>query len=832
MKQETNRMTALPRLGALLAAALTLAPCLALAQATPDRAEETRKQIAVLQSGSGTFAKAEACRTLALLGSAEAVPALAALLPDRQLSAHARTALEIIADPAAATALRSAMGSLSGDLRLGAVGSVGARRDAKAVTALLKFAASPDAALSAAALAALGKIATPEASGGLQRALASPRPETRTQAADATLTFAARLVAVRSTAQAIRLYAAVQGANVAQAQRLAAGIGIIAARWSVADGASRKQALTLLAGQVRSPDPAAIRAGLMAVRSMEGPEVTGLLAAQMPQVAPEVQMLLVRALLERTDPGALTAVETLASSPSAPVRAAAVAALAGMGRLSSVPVLLKAIEAGRSDEETVAAAASLTRLTAEGADQAIVARLPQASPAIRARLVTVLGKRRAVAAADAVLKAAADPDASVRKAAYGALTELARPGDLAAIVKLAATDRDEGARQAAGQALRAAAAKHADPGSRSAPMLAELRAASDAPTRSALLRMLGEVGGLQALKAVREALKDGSADIRAAAIQSLADWPDPSATAALLSHVRTAADAGEKVQALRGAIGQAGALAAELPRPSRQLIGWFTEANKAVGADAGDRRRILAALGDLKCPEALAMVEPYLSDSSVAAEAAAAKERLAKAVPAALPRSGDDPDPEKLAYAPIFDGSGFTGWEGDTTKAFRIEEGAIVGGSLAAPVARNEFLCTTRPYADYVLRMEVRLKNANGGIQIRSRRVPDSPEVSGYQADMDTGGAYWGCLYDESRRGMLVQADQAKVLPSVKKDDWNTYEIRCQGPRIRLFVNGVQTVDYTEADEDVLHSGIIAVQVHGGAPSETWYRNIRIAELP
>ena len=221
------------------------------------------------------------------------------------------------------------------------------------------------------------------------------------------------------------------------------------------------------------------------------------------------------------------------------------------------------------------------------------------------------------------------------------------------------------------------------------------------------------------------------------------------------------------------------------------------------------------------------MVEPYLSDPNVAAEAAMAKARISKALPAGLPV-----DAANLEFARIFDGTTFSGWEGDTSKAFRIEEGAIVGGSLKAPIPQNEFLCTTRPYASFVLKLECRLKAANGGIQIRSRRVPESPEVSGYQADMDSGGSFWGCLYDESRRGMLVQADQAKVLPNVKKDDWNAYEVRCEGPRIRLFVNGVQTADYTEADEDILLSGIIAVQVHGGAPSETWYRNISIAELP
>jgi hypothetical protein len=181
---------------------------------------------------------------------------------------------------------------------------------------------------------------------------------------------------------------------------------------------------------------------------------------------------------------------------------------------------------------------------------------------------------------------------------------------------------------------------------------------------------------------------------------------------------------------------------------------------------------------------------------------------------------------------PLFDGKTFEGWEGDTAGSFRIEDGAIVGGNLATAIPRNEFLCTTGAYGNFILRLECKVVSANGGIQFRSSRVPDSAEVSGYQADMDSSGTYWGCLYDESRRGMLVEADRAVTGPIVKLDDWNRYEIRCEGPHIQLFVNDVRTVDYTEADAAIPRSGIIAVQVHAGAPSETWYRNITIAELP
>lgn len=179
----------------------------------------------------------------------------------------------------------------------------------------------------------------------------------------------------------------------------------------------------------------------------------------------------------------------------------------------------------------------------------------------------------------------------------------------------------------------------------------------------------------------------------------------------------------------------------------------------------------------------------------------------------------------------LFDGQTFAGWEGDL-KTFRIVDGAIVGGSLAEKVPRNEFLCSQKEYGDFELRLKFKLlgENANAGVQIRSRRIPNHHEMIGYQADL--GQKYWGCLYDESRRRkVLAQSDLEAVMRVLKRDDWNDYTIRCQGRRIQLWINGLQTVDYTEPDASIEQRGHIALQIHGGPPSEAWYKDLTIVEL-
>lgn len=184
----------------------------------------------------------------------------------------------------------------------------------------------------------------------------------------------------------------------------------------------------------------------------------------------------------------------------------------------------------------------------------------------------------------------------------------------------------------------------------------------------------------------------------------------------------------------------------------------------------------------------------------------------------------------------IFDGKTFKGWSGDTANTWRIMDGAIVGGSLQAKVPRNEFLKTDRPYTNFVLRVKFKLLGkegfVNGGVQIRSEPAKEPPnEMVGYQCDIGEG--WWGALYDESRRRKpLVKPDEAAVDKAIKRVDWNQYEIRCEGKRIRTRINGVEMIDYTEPDNAIPQHGLIGLQVHGNGVTEAWYEDITIEELP
>jgi hypothetical protein len=184
---------------------------------------------------------------------------------------------------------------------------------------------------------------------------------------------------------------------------------------------------------------------------------------------------------------------------------------------------------------------------------------------------------------------------------------------------------------------------------------------------------------------------------------------------------------------------------------------------------------------------------------------------------------------------PLFDGKTFEGWEGNTKTVWRIDQGALTAGSLTERQKDNDFLATTTEYQDFELELEWKLEGTegfiNGGVQFRTKRIPNHHEVSGYQADL--GAGFDGALYDESRRNKILAKPDAETLKKAIKPlgQWNHYRIRAQGDHIQLWLNGIQTVDYKEIDPGIEPKGIIAVQIHGGATAIARYRKLTIKEL-
>ena len=185
--------------------------------------------VEALEAATTRAAKDYLCRQLSLIGSAACVPAVAELLAQDATSHMARYALQRIPDPAAAAALREALSQVEGNLKIGVIHSLGARRDGDSAATLIELLDAADQRVAAAAAAALGSIANPAAREALAEFQQRAPQALQLAAADAYLACAERLLAEGDRVQATAIYRALATADQPAHIRLAATRGLLAA---------------------------------------------------------------------------------------------------------------------------------------------------------------------------------------------------------------------------------------------------------------------------------------------------------------------------------------------------------------------------------------------------------------------------------------------------------------------------------------------------------------------------------------------------------------------------------------------------------------------------
>lgn len=829
------------RIALLIAMSVTLLTATGFAVGN---AEKTQKLIDVLHSNATLFEKARACQQLGEIGTREAIPALAALLPDLHLSAYARSGLEGIPDPEAAAALRAALGTVKAQLLAGVINSLGTLRDAKATGRLSQLGVDPASGVSKEALLALGNISTRESIRVVERALASGPEPLRPEAAAACLLAAQRQQSDGNIKQARALFDTVRKANVPVQYRAAATRGGILAR--------RPDHIAFLVEQLRSEDLAIRNAALLTIREIPDDHLASALNAELPRAKPDLQRQLLLALVDCHNGQSLAAIQAQAASHDMEIRKAALTALGGLGPTATV-ALVSALSEDRSAEDRLLAINGLRRMEGSAVDELLVQTLASTErSAVRIDLIHLLDSRGVTNAVPELLKLAAAEDRQVSLSAVSALKSLGGPAQLPTLISLTRSCTDQNAREAAEAAVTAVCARTGGADA----VLAELEQATKTADRNSWVRVLATVGYAKALPAIKAAAQDPDESVADNALRYLGHWPDPAPVEDLLSAVEAGRSARLRRSALASVLDLATVAAEEKQQPETTIVAWLQRASPAVQSTE-EKRRLLSVLGRLNTIESFRLALPCLDEADVQAEAALTVVQIAPA----LARTEGSSDvktavlkiastaqnldlrkraaevakafPDKGNAVSLFDGRTLESWEG-LTNVWRVRDGLIVGGSMDGN-PRNEFLATTRSYTNFLLRLEYKLVGTEGfinsGVQFHSIRVKQpSNEMSGFQADI--GAGHSGCLYDESRRNkFLARAPDAQILKLEKPGQWNEYEVRCEGPRLRIKLNGEQTVDYTESDSNIPLSGLIGLQIHGGNKAEVSFRNIFIQEL-
>ena len=824
----------------VIACLLAIVPARSSAQDAPT--SETAKLSAVLNSADApVFDKAKACQRLAIIGDESAVPALAGLLTDDKLSTYARSALEGIPGAASDAALRESLARLEGERRIAVLGSIGARRDENAIDAVAKLLDRDNAATAAAAARALGHIGTGATADILRKALSDSTPELRPAVGNACLICALKLTKQDEADKAVALCDALQDVDIPQHIKSAATRNAIAALG--------EEGLPRLAQLLDSEDDSQFRIALHVARQLgEEVDASRVLVAAFKGQSTSRQSLLLVALGDLGDAASLPTVLEAATSGEGEARVQAIHALAELGNATAVPVLLAA--ATHADQRVADAARStLAVLDAGDINAAIVDMLASDDTRSCQMAIEMAAQRKIAPAAPALLKLAQGDNAAIRTSAIKALGSTARLEDLGNFIALAIASQGSDDFATIEASLKSACVRM--PQEACAGKLAGAMTGESTATRIFLLDQLASVGGPTALTMVVSAAKSDNDAARDAGTRLLGKWLTADAAPAMLDLAKTLPAGKYQVRALRGYV----RIARQLNMTPEQRI-TVCRNTLAIAERSDERALVFEVVRRHPTSEGLTLAALLLRDANLKQQACSTiveiADRVARSDPEAVEKAlvellevSDDAahkavarkslaaardavrlKKEEALFTPVFDGNTLDGWTQPGT-VFRVEEGAIVGGSLDKAIGRgNDYICLDGEYGDFELRLEARVRGTdfpNGGIHLRSSRTA----AEGYQADL--GPAYYGSLYDEVRRARTLAPANPK--PQVDSGQWIAYRIRCEGPRIRIWIDGTQTVDYTEKEPGIATSGAIGLQSHANHASETWYRNIRVRRL-
>ncbi|HIE95699.1 MAG TPA: PBS lyase [Fuerstia sp.] len=535
------------RSAVLLVALLAVATTSARAFDGPDTSPAKEKELlAILRSDAPAAEKALACKHLAVHGSPAAVPDLAKLLPNPQLSSWARTSLEVIPGEAADQALLTASESLEGRLLVGMINSIGFRRNANAVESLTAKLQNSDADVASAAAVALGHIGNAAATKSLTAALATAPANVRSAVAEGCVLCAERLHSEGNAVAATKIYDQVRAADVPMQRIIEATRGAILAR--------NQDGIPLLQEILQSTDKKLFQLALGTAREFPGSEIDKALAAELDNATPARAALIVQAMADRPDTVVLAAVVKAAGQGPTQVRISAIDALQRVGDDSCLSALLKIAVSDDADLAT-AAQQTLAVLPGQRVDAEIGVLLPTATGDTYKLLLQLVGQRRIDVVED-VLKALDHADQSVRSAALVALGETVSLGKLSVLVSQVIAPKHAEDAAIAQKALKAASVRMPDREACAAELAAALERSPSA-AKSTLLEILSDVGGTKALQTLATAAKSSDDQLQDTSSRLLGKWNSVDAAPVLLDLAKTAPAEKYQVRALRGYIGVA-----------------------------------------------------------------------------------------------------------------------------------------------------------------------------------------------------------------------------------------------------------------------------------
>ena len=800
-------------------------------------------------------------------GDDSAVDALSPYLTDEYLSEKAARALSRIGTERAGAALLQVLGGSTGVAAVNITDALGFMAYAPAEQAILTKANTTDTILRRISLYALSQIGGAASQSILADAAKSARyVYDPTEATAAYINYLHKRIANGETVPAgkaaLKLFKETDEDS--QVHTHIAALGLLTE-------INKEKQVNVLLKASRDGNPVYRNAALGLLSPYLNGTVSTKLVKRLSKVDEQIQVDILRYVANHKQTEALPEVQKALSASTPSVRIAAVNALHQLDAEAADEALIVLLSG--SDEQTRQAVkqALLTSKNKQLAQLLTNALTNERNADVQILLIDVLGQRGAGESMQTLLDIiGSDASNEVKSAAFSALPQVARPGDLNKLLDLLVNANNEykGAIQAAAVS---AVALSDDREAQTQLVISRLRAA-DATRRLFFFPILSGIGGKEALQIVNEYTADGNPELRAAATSALANWTGGEALPQLIELSRKKVTDSEQLDAVINGLIRLVSIA---DIPADQKVLYLRDAFEA--AETVDQKKsVLRALEASKTYNALMFAGKLLDDEQLKSTAAntvmnialdnknfygADVTRLLNRVIELL--SGSESSylreaiqkhlnelPKGPGYVSLFNGKDLEGWKGlvadpikrtamdaKTLAEAQIKADEIMRGGWSAQNGELQFnghgdnIATVKQYGDFEMLVDWKLakegKDGDAGIYLRG-----TPQVQIWDTSRVEVGAQVGSggLYNN-------QVHESKPLKVADNPlgEWNTFRIRMIGDRVTVYLNGELVTDsvvlenYWDRSLPIFPREQIELQAHGTHVS---YRDIYIRELP
>jgi HEAT repeat protein len=560
-------------------------------------------------------AKQFICQQLRVIGNEDQLPVLTKLLKDAEFTDIAIFALETNPSPKVDEIFRNSLSQLEGEQKIAVINALGERRTGASVKALTPFISDTDERIAEATALALGKIGTVEAGQAIKKAMTEADKGRYKSLAGSYIMCANRLVTSGNLDAAIIIYREVADQNLDERLQIRAHHGLV--KTGEEDG------IQFVSQTIKSQDHVAKRLTYKSLIETSGEEATLEFCRLLSSVSTDGQILLLHALADRGDPAALPYIVDHLQNKNKAVRLSSIKALASLGDETVLPVIMQKVIGDDADESKEAQMA-LYKLRGTVVDDEILKLTRDPILQIRLEAIKALLVRNVVQATSNLLQLLEDPNESIRIESWNALAELGAEKEISPMIAAWIQSKNNKEINVAEEAVVKVFKKTRVKPLPTSEIVTAINTVDNKDLKISLIHSLGRIGDNETLPALKDFLKSGDHEIRAATIRALSWWPSDAVLPDLRAVVTSATDETDKIIALRGYIQLIGN---ESDRGNDETLKLYDDAMTLTWRSE-EKKLILAGYSQIEEINALNTVESYLSDEDLKNEAAAAVIRI------------------------------------------------------------------------------------------------------------------------------------------------------------------------------------------------------------